>query len=368
MRLQTTVQCPVASLELILDYPIYSYYVFLIISRWAWQNPHITQHIPAESRLQRASSKKKNGQPKRPRHGVTSLLSNLHLLLRVPSFSRWPLEISFFSEDVHKAWLEWTQAVAEPLRSSVSVIEDFQPNSIARNEHADLPQAKKRKIDHGMDALDIGYASHKAYVEKGKEVVGFEREGSCAVCKGELEHDAGVYAICPNTGCESVTHLTCLGKHFVEDADSVVPIKGDCPSCNAELRWVDVVKEVTLRLRGQKEVEKLLKVKRTKKGGTASQAAIDVFDDDLSEEDIQRDIEEELDMLQKFDPSGRKADNDDIWHDIDDSDDSDDSDIHSITSIARMTEKAKAVSKASKAGPLRTVVEDSDWEDALVVD
>ena len=225
----------------------------------------------------------------------------------MPSFSRWPLEIRFFSEDVYKAWLEWTRTVAEPLRSSVAITKDFPPNSLTENESSEIPQTKKRKVDYGIDALDVGYASHKTHVEKGKEVVEFEREGKCTLCKDGLEHDAGIYAICPNTGCESVTHLTCLGKHFTEDADSVIPITGNCPSCNIELRWVDIVKEATLRLRGQKEVEKLLKVKRARKGDKASQAATEPFDDDLSEEDILRDIEEELEILQKFDPTGKQS-------------------------------------------------------------
>jgi structure-specific endonuclease subunit SLX1 len=199
--------------------------------------------------------------------------------------------------------------------------------------------------------------------------VQFEREGRCTLCKGDLEHDAGIYAVCPNTECDSVTHLTCLGNYLLEDADSVVPINGNCPSCKTELRWVDVVKEVTLRLRGQKEVEKLLKVKRARKGITASQAAVETFDDDdeLSEEEVLRDIEEDLEMLSKFDPRGTRADIDETWQDIDDSDDSD---TRSFTSTAtsRAAKAKGTVTGSSKAGTLRTVIEDSDWEDAILVD
>ena len=294
---------------------------------------------------------------------MVSLLSNLHLLLRVPSFSRWPLEIRFFSEDIHEAWLEWSQAVSQPLRSSISIIQDFPSNSTTEKEGSDFPHAKKRKIDHGVGALDIGYGNHKAHVAKGRELVEFEREGKCTLCKHDLKHNAGIYAICPNTECESVTHLTCLGKHFVEDSDSVVPIKGNCPSCNTELRWVDIVKEVTLRVRGQKEVEKLLKVRRARKGVTSSQAAMETYDDELSEEEIQQDIEEELQFWHEFHPTGTKADENDIWHDIDDSDDSD---TRSTTSTIKRTDKT--AQKLSKVGTLRTVVEDSEWEDALVMD
>jgi structure-specific endonuclease subunit SLX1 len=293
---------------------------------------------------------------------VASLLSNLHLLLRVPSFSRWPLEIRFFSEDVHKTWLDWSQATAEALRPSIPIIQDFPPPSADAPEGSGSPQAKKRKIGHGIAALEIGYADQKSHVQKGKEVVEFENEGSCTLCKKDLEHNAGFYTICPSDGCESVTHLTCLGKHFVEDEGSVVPIQGNCPGCKAELRWVDVVKEVTLRLRGQKEVENLLKVKRARKGVTASQAGVEAFDDDPSDEEIQNGIAAELERLQEFDPTGATMGTGD-WHDMDDSDDSNTGSIASTTSRTQ-----KAISNGTKIGALRTVIEDSDWEDALVVD
>lgn len=334
----------------------------LTAARWAWQNPHITQHIPADSRLLRASPRKGPGKAKRPRHGVASLLSNLHLLLRVPSFSRWPLEIRFFSEDVYKAWLDWSHATAEAVRPSIPIIQDFPPPSAGASEGSGSPPAKKRKIDHGIAALEIGYAGQKLHVQKGKEVVEFENEGVCTLCSKDLEHNAGFYAICPTDGCESVTHLTCLGKHFVEDEDSVVPIQGNCPSCKTELRWIDVVKEVTLRLRGQKEVENLLKVKRSRKAVTASRAGVELFDDDPSDDEIQNGIAAELERLREFDPTGSVM-GIDGWHDIDDSDDSDPSSIASTTLRTK-----KAAYNGNKASALRTVIEDSDWDDALAMD
>lgn len=254
--------------------------------------------------------------------------------------------------------------MAEPLRASIPITTDIPPKLVLESETSEPPQAKKRKVEHGIGALDLSYETCKAHVEKGKEVVDFEREGACTLCKDDLEHNAGIYAICPSPGCESVTHLTCLGKHFVEDADSVLPIKGNCPSCKTELRWADIVKEATLRLRGQKEVEKLLKVKRARKGATASQAASEELDHELSEEEFMRDVQEELEFLRKFDPTGDNYDG--IWHEIDDSDDSD---TRSTTSTDLRKGKAKpAAPTVSKAGTLRTVVEDSDWDDAVDVD
>ena len=99
------------------------------IRRWAWQNPHITTHIPSDSRISHSAGKKKSGHPKRPRHTVSSLLSNLHLLLRVSSFARWPLSLHFFSPDVYKAWLKWCKSAAEPIQTTIAIIQDFPPPS-----------------------------------------------------------------------------------------------------------------------------------------------------------------------------------------------------------------------------------------------
>lgn len=332
---------------------------------WAWQNPHITLHIPPEARLQHAAGKKRSGQPKRPRHSVSSLLSNLHLLLRVPSFSRWPLEIRFFSKDAYKAWLKWTKTSANLIRDSIPIITDFPPEAASESD-TDGVRAKKRKTTYGIAALDVAYTDIKHQVEKGKEIVEFEREGACAICHSDLEHDEGIYTICPNPGCESVTHMTCLSRHFLkDDEEALVPIIGECPSCKAEVRWADVVKEASLRLRGQKEVEKLLKVKRARKGkeGTASQVIVDSdietdVDDELDESDL-----DEINQLKELNPTGSRQDLGDSWHTLGNTDDSD---TGSITSSG--SHRKKATSRKASKPSVVTVIQDSDWDDAEVLD
>jgi structure-specific endonuclease subunit SLX1 len=333
-------------------------------SRWAWQNSHITLHIPPESRIQHATQKKRSGQPKRPRHTVTSLLSNLHLLLRVPSFSRWPLELRFFSEDVYKAWLKWTEVTFEQVRDSITIIKDFPSTEPLLSGDESSPRSKKQKTTRGIRALGIDYTSQKPHVEKAKNIVDFEQEGSCVVCQSDLEHDSGIYAICPTPGCEAVSHMVCLSKHFLEgEEDSLLPIKGKCPSCKTELRWIDIAKESSLRLRGQKEVEKLLKGKRVRKTkATPSQATVELSDQD---EDEDLDIEKEIEQLNELNPGGKGMDLGDTWHEHDDSEDSDTGSIVSNVSIAK---KGGSSYQASKAAGLPMVIEDSDWDDAEVLD
>lgn len=271
----------------------------------------------------------------------------------------------FFNEDVHKAWLKWTKAVSEPIRESIPIITEFPlPEPTPEHQSDESPRAKRRKTDHGISSLDVDYAREKEYVSKAKEIVDFEREGACSVCQKDLEHDAGIYTICPNPECDSVTHMTCLSKHFLKDEpETMIPINGTCPSCKIELRWVDVVKELSLRMRGQKEVERLLKAKRTRKGkATAShQVESDVDDDEVDA--LEREIYEEIKQLQEFNPTASKLHMGDEWHIVDDSDDTDTGSV-----ISNASQSRKAASGPSNAGTLPTVIEDSDWDDAVVLD
>jgi structure-specific endonuclease subunit SLX1 len=129
-----------------------------------------------------------------------------------------------------------------------------------------------------------------------------------------------------------------------------------------EVRWVDVVRELSLRIRGQKEIEKLLKEKRARKGKaiTASQATN--IDDDDEDEENDDELEDEIDMLRegKFGRMGTCN----TWHEIDNSEDSD---TESIISNTPNTKQATSY-RGNQAIGLQTVIEDTDWEDAEIID
>jgi structure-specific endonuclease subunit SLX1 len=116
-------------------------------------------------------------------------------------------------------------------------------------------------------------------------------------------------------------------------------------------------------LRGQKEVEKLFKGKRVRKTKpTLSQATVESSDED-EEEDL--DIEEEIEQLSELNPGGKGTDLGDTWHERDDSEDSDTGSTVSNVSIAK---KGGSSYQASKAAGLPMVIEDSDWDDAEILD
>ena len=228
--------------------------------RWALANSHISLHIPSEDRITLSTQRKKNGQPKRPRQSLISILSNLHLLLRVPSFSRWPLTLHFFKRDVYKAWEGHEKTVDEPTSDALNIEADFGPDE-AQGAASSLSQGE---ASWGVHALPLDYKPLKDYVEKARNIFTFEREGSCVHCAEEMPSGTGLYAVCPNEECEAVGHLTCWSRHMLsgDDKSAILPTQGTCPSCKGWVRWGDMMKELSLRVRAPKEVDKLLKKRR----------------------------------------------------------------------------------------------------------
>lgn len=283
--------------------------------RWALNNPHLSLHIAPEDRIV-VPTKRKRGRPKRPSHSMISILSNLHLLLRVPSFGRWPLNLHFFDRQVHRKWEKYCAGPGiEPLRSSLEVLTDFAPTTnteaVDDREEAEAPKSQatsglygkgplepdERDEDGsneedvieeedaqdgpqgwGIHALPLNYAPFGSYVEKAQNITSFEREGECVVCQQHLEHDKGLYAICSNGECEGTGHLDCWGRHLLQqkgegnDDGTFLPMDGQCPKCNGTVKWADMMKELTLRTRGQKDVELLLKRRQRAANAKAKKA------------------------------------------------------------------------------------------------
>lgn len=198
-------------------------------------------------------------------------MSNLHLLLGVPSFARWPLRLHFFSRDAHTAWEKWCATAKEPMRRTIAILTDFGGESgktaPSRADANEGEAATAEPAPWGIHAVPLDYAPVKDYVEKGRDVFSFEREGNCVICKERMPPGDGLYALCSNEGCEGVGHLACWSRHMLpaQETDSIIPVEGECPKCRGAVKWGDMMMELTLRLRGAKEVDKLLKKKRKAK-------------------------------------------------------------------------------------------------------
>lgn len=323
---------------------------------WAWQNAHITRHIPHDERISFATTQVKTSpktgrtrrRPGRPKGSLTEKLSNLHLLLRVPYFSKWPLELRFFSEDVYQFWQRWCQRVDTQIPSGIRVWHDkSQQDYDLIDQTIREGVRKRRKLDMigkgGVNGIDPTYASMRPVLEKGQFLLEEEEDLHCTVCKKLLNPKHDLIIICPQSSCQSLHHISCLSTLFLEHdtASSIVPRHGKCPSCKAELSWAELMKEMTLRVRGPNDVRKVLKSKRQAVSSSISQ----VDDTDDEESDV-LDVDE-------FDDEPLTA------ADVVDEEDDDAASVTSLESDISHTSKRQTL-KASADTRLPTVIEDSD--------
>lgn len=186
-------------------------------------------------------------------------MANIHLLTGVPSFVKWPLNLHLFAREAHSTWNAWLASSNKPVRQGLEIREDFGPSAV---EPTDSPVPA-----WGIHALPLDYGPVMEYVEKANNVVSFEREGDCVHCHEALEPGKGLYPMCSNEGCEAMGHLTCWSKKALENTvvGDLIPQHCTCPACGGQIRWGDMMKELTLRVRGGKDIEKLLKKKRVRK-------------------------------------------------------------------------------------------------------
>lgn len=288
---------------------------------WAWHNAHLTRHIPADERLSFATARtntlKKTGKvsrkPGRPRTSLTDKLSNLHLLLRVPYFSQWPLEVRFFSEEVYRVWQKWCERVDGNIRSGIKVYLDLpQAESDGFEITSGQQPATRRKIDllgkGGIEGVDPTYARFQEVLEKSRFLLDDDDEQYCGVCAQKLDMEADLYTICPHNTCRELSHVTCLSQKF-SDADSTSPFlpqHGECPSCHGAVEWSDLMRDVSLRARGEKEVRRLLSKKRKTKAATAAEI-MEIDSEDEDEEAEERDLTPADVVDEEFDNDDNKS-------------------------------------------------------------
>ena len=266
---------------------------------WALNNPHKSLHIPADKRAEavKGLGRRKTGHLKRPRKSLAGVMEALRMLVGVRSFGRWPLKVHFFEEEVWKVWEKGgKKSVGGGSEGGlkIEVVTDFGGPTASQEAGVGKTRGKGEKSaeivnmadgnndgdndnehaqgeKHGIYALPLDYTPLEEYIAKGQEIFEFERQGSCVVCDGAMVAGRGLYAICPNTRCEAVGHLDCWSRCLLKqeakrarmgEGDEILPVKGACPKCHGEVLWGTMMKELTLRIRGQAEVDKLLKRKR----------------------------------------------------------------------------------------------------------
>jgi structure-specific endonuclease subunit SLX1 len=191
---------------------------------------------------------------------LQSHLANLHLLLRSASFSRWPLKVCFFSEDVYHHWRLWSERIDGILPDNIGVSLDTGASSD--------PSTWRTSNDAGSSSvrrLDISYGNVKEHLEKSWFMLERSENIDCGVCKKPTLLMEDLVVICPQRDCRCCSHIACLSERFLQDAgtpNQFVPIDGSCPACKATIQWAPLAKELSLRICPEREIKTILKTKK----------------------------------------------------------------------------------------------------------
>ncbi|RMZ68277.1 structure-specific endonuclease subunit SLX1 [Pyrenophora seminiperda CCB06] len=272
---------------------------------WAWQNTHATRHIERDVREAREDElrkgRKKNASPSRrsrPPMSLEARLKNLHHLLGVGSFSRWPLHLRFFARDVFSQWEKHTSKLnTSRLRKSITI--QLTPAELPKLAPDVQSEMRTHFIPEVIRAIPVAYEDLKPYVEKSMSTLGEGKTRDCSVCRKGVNVDRSIVLVCPVETCRSVTHMSCLSQRFLAEeanSDAFIPIEGTCPSCLSQIKWSDMIKELSLRMHGSEEIKTLFKKKRTKKKQVGSaEDDNDDADEFLDIDELDAELDEDLD-------------------------------------------------------------------------
>ncbi|KFX95678.1 hypothetical protein O988_05696, partial [Pseudogymnoascus sp. VKM F-3808] len=203
---------------------------------WAWQHPTLSTHLPPPPSPSKSSTTGKAStapRARRPKLTLPSAMKSLHHLLEAPSFRRWPLRVHFQSEEVYGAWVKAVGGASKTSTGGgreIEVVKDFDGaifEALGKNGK-------------------VGGKKGKAKEEEVLEL------SNCAACG----HGGGIMSVCADDTCGVATHLTCLaqrslGPEQVAGGGHVLPTSARCPRCKGEMRWSDVARGATGRIRGK---------------------------------------------------------------------------------------------------------------------
>jgi structure-specific endonuclease subunit SLX1 len=222
-----------------------------------------------------------------------------------------------------------------------------------------------------LESLPVDYAPMKQYVSKSLSLLTGNQPIECSVCSSSsIEMPETTTVVCPMPDCNAISHIKCLATSFVQDATDgdLIPSTGSCPKCNTTLNWIDIARATSLRLRGAKDVAKIMrKPRQRKKKDKADEPLNGVAKDgrilDLEEDDQDTESEDDLENLDisgivdepLLEEAGRRG----IFQD---------DDALSVTSEASDTSYIDTPKKPQFRMPkLPTVIEDSDCDDIEIL-
>ncbi|KAL8760472.1 MAG: hypothetical protein Q9184_003352 [Pyrenodesmia sp. 2 TL-2023] len=348
---------------------------------WAWQNPHITKKIAADERIDKPVKVRRHDRThiKRPRVTLERALSTLHLLLCSQSFVRLPLALRFFCKEVHGAWNNCTDRACGELRRHLPVVPETKPlveSTEATTQLLSSQVGRKRKLASsgagGIESIDVSYTRFKAHIEKSMLLRDEEGTKSCTVCSIHLSPQSSTVVTCPSEGCRAMSHLACLAEENSRNrplAEVILPMEIRCTECHGVHAWVDLMREWSIRMRGEKDLAQLMKVQQVRKPKIAKSSMPSADPGAVSEGGGPMGGGQTLESVgTATDILSTDAEDDplpDDWQEL--AEDSDDQSM-TWTDTGLSSHYSSPIRTKKQRRRLPAVIEDSEWDSAEVLD
>ncbi|KZV60185.1 hypothetical protein PENSPDRAFT_594370, partial [Peniophora sp. CONT] len=199
---------------------------------WAWQHPHISRHLrDADGKSLFAGDKKSKSLKASAKVG--------RMMVTHPPYTSWPLHAKLFTAEAVKLWETFNKD------SSVPAL----PRGFTTQVELEGVDGESGHTGSGrtgpLDVSDIVFTT--AHLIKHNVIVARDQH-TCAVCRAPI-HDYQTaplkVALCTNTQCTAVSHLSCLGRRFSAQNPGhlgLVPRGGECPGCGDYVLWGDAVR------------------------------------------------------------------------------------------------------------------------------
>ncbi|EZF35776.1 hypothetical protein H109_03386 [Trichophyton interdigitale MR816] len=218
---------------------------------WAWQNTQASRHatgdeIETKVRICSKTGKRLAKKSSNPRESMTSIMARLHVLLRSPYFSSWPLQVQFFNADIHRVWQGWVESASTFVPEHIGFKTDFNDGALSGEG---LPH------QNTLRKLDVSGKNLRPYREKTQFLLDAGDRLDCGVCRSRLRLNDDLVVVCSYEMCRCASHLLCLSSRFIQSEDSgngLVPISGRCPGCDSTIEWHILMREMTLRIRSHR--------------------------------------------------------------------------------------------------------------------
>ncbi|KAJ5495261.1 Structure-specific endonuclease subunit slx1 [Penicillium diatomitis] len=209
-----------------------------------------------------------------------------------------------------------------------------------------------------VSGLPVDYTNLEGYLEKSKFLLEDTTDNECSLCNAPILPTREQIVVCSQDECRGAHHLLCLSDAFLKGtpgSDIAVPISGACPTCGCVVQWTLMMQELSLRNRGENAVLAILdkKARRDRKARAAEAS---------SRRHIANEAEvmvNERDHQTRQHSENASMDDDNLlsedWYEG--------LDLESDTD-----HRVPGNGIASPPTRLEIVIEDSEWDDAEIID